>query len=238
MDTIISVNNLTKKFGGLIAVNDLSFEVQVGEVIGLMGPNGAGKTTVLNMLSGTDKPDHGSIKFKGQEISGLPSYKICHMGIARTYQVPQPFTHLTAHDNVMVQALYGQKNVSHINAEQGIIKLFEMVGLAGKQHMFCHQLPVLNLKKLELIRALSSNPSLVLLDEVAAGSTEKELPQILAIIKKIRAMGKTVIMVEHIIRVMIEAVDRIIVLDKGSKLAEGPPAQIMKDSRVIEAYLG
>jgi branched-chain amino acid transport system ATP-binding protein len=234
---ILTVAHVKKNFGGLIAVNDVSFDVAKGEVVGLMGPNGAGKTTLLNVLSGGYKPDAGSIKFKGKEIGGLPSYKICRMGIARTYQIPQPFVNLTAHENVTVAALYGQHKISRKAAEEYADKLFDLVACTS-QNMACSELTVLTLKKIELMRALASNPEIILLDEVAAGSTEVELPQILTIIKRIREMGKTIIMVEHIIKLMVEAVDRIVVMDKGSKLAEGPPTAIMKNPDVIEAYLG
>jgi branched-chain amino acid transport system ATP-binding protein len=236
-DAILSAARVKKSFGGLAAVNDISFDVETGEVVGLMGPNGAGKTTLLSVLSGGYKPDSGSIKFRGIEIGGLPPYKICRMGIARTYQIPQPFSNLTARENVMVAALYGQHAISRSAVADYVESLFELVG-CSYQDTFCRELPVLALKKLELMRALASNPSVILLDEVAAGSTEVELPQILTIIKKMREMGKTIIMVEHIMKLMVEAVDRIVVMDKGSKLAEGPPSQIMKNPDVIEAYLG
>lgn len=235
---ILSVECLWKTFGGLVAVDDVSFEVQSGDVIGLMGPNGAGKTTLLNLLSGGDKPDAGSVRFKGKEIGGLPPHKICRLGISRTYQIPQPFTDLTVRDNVMVPALYGQKPRSYAEVESDIDKLLEMVGLTTKQDLLCNQLMVVALKKVELARALASNPSLVLLDEVAAGSTEKELPQIAEVIKIMREMGKTVIMVEHIMKLMMDVVDRIIVMDKGRKIAEGSPEEVIKDAEVIKAYLG
>jgi branched-chain amino acid transport system ATP-binding protein len=235
---ILSVKSVWKSFGGLVAVDDVSFEVQSGEVIGLMGPNGAGKTTLLNLLSGGYKLDAGSVRFKGMEIVGLPPHKICRLGISRTYQIPQPFTDLTVRDNARVPALYGQKPRTHAEVESDIDKLLEMVGLTTKQNSFCNQLMVMALKKVELARALASNPSLILLDEVAAGSTEKELPQIAEIIKIMRGMGKTVIMVEHIMKLMMEVVDRIIVMDKGRKIAEGSPEEVMKNTDVIRAYLG
>jgi branched-chain amino acid transport system ATP-binding protein len=234
---ILSVARVKKSFGGLVAINDVSFDVEDGEVLGLMGPNGAGKTTLMNLLSGGYKPDSGSIQFKGKEIGGLPPYKICRMGIARTYQIPQPFGNLTAKENVMTAALFGQRAMSRKAAAEYADSLFDMVACTS-QDMLCSELAVLALKKVELMRALASNPTIILLDEVAAGSTEAELPQILTIIKKIREMGKTIIMVEHIMKLMVEAVDRIVVVDKGCKLAEGSPEQIMKNPDVIEAYLG
>ena len=234
---ILSVNGVNKRFGGLTAVYDMSFDVQDGEVIGLMGPNGAGKTTLLNVLSGEHRPDSGEIKFKGRDIVGLPSHKICHIGIARTYQIPQPFTHLSVRENLLVAALYG-RGISKDTAETELAALYDLVGLSDKKDTLCKELATINLKKLELARALASDPTLILLDEVGAGSTEAEIPQILDTIKKIREMGKTIIIVEHIIKVMVEAVDRLIVMDKGSKIAEGTPSEIMEDKKVIDAYLG
>ena len=234
---ILSVNGVNKRFGGLTAVYDMSFDVRDGEVIGLMGPNGAGKTTLLNVLSGEHRPDSGEIKFKGRDIVGLPSHKICHIGIARTYQIPQPFTHLSVRENLLVAALYG-RGISKDTAETELAALYDLVGLSDKKDTLCRDLATINLKKLELARALASDPTLILLDEVGAGSTEAEIPQILDTIKKIREMGKTIIIVEHIIKVMVEAVDRLIVMDKGSKIAEGTPSEIMEDKKVIDAYLG
>lgn len=234
---ILSVLRVNKRFGGLTAVNDVSFDVQAGEVIGLMGPNGAGKTTLLNLLAGGYRPDRGEIKFKGRDIVGLPPHKICHMGIARTYQIPQPFTDLSVRENMLVAALFG-RGMKKDAAEAEVTRLFDLVDFSETKDRLCKDLATISLKKLELARALASDPALLLLDEVAAGSTEAEIPQILATLKKIREMGKTVIMVEHIVKVMVEAVDRLIVMDKGIIIAEGPPHEVMKDRKVIDAYLG
>jgi len=234
---ILSVVGVNKHFGGLVAVRDVSFDVQAGEVIGLMGPNGAGKTTLLNLIAGEYKPDSGTIKFKGHDITGLRPHKICHLGIARTYQIPQPFTNLKAEENLLVAARYGG-GFKKAAAEDEITKLLDLVNLSEKKDMPARDLVALTLKRLELARALATNPTLVLIDEVAAGLTEAEIPRILDILKQIHEMGKTIILVEHVMRVMAEAVTRIIVMDKGTKIVEGMPHEVMEDRKVIEAYFG
>ena len=234
---ILSLAGVTKCFGGLVAVNDLSLDVQAGEIVGVMGPNGAGKTTLLNVIAGEYKPDSGAIKFKGNDITGLPPHKVCRLGISRTYQIPQPFTNLSARENILVAAIFGRA-LKKSAAEAEGTKIFHLLNLSKQKDTLASDLAVVNLKRLELARALASNPALILLDEVAAGSTDVEIPRILAIIKEIRKMGKTIILIEHVMRVMVEAVDRIIVIDKGVKIAEGTPDKIMEDKKVIGAYFG
>jgi branched-chain amino acid transport system ATP-binding protein len=234
---ILSVAEVNMHFGGLAAICDLSFEVQTGEVLGLMGPNGAGKSTLLNVISGLYKPDSGTIKFKGKEITGFLPHKICHLGIARTFQIPQPFTHLTALQNIAVAAEYG-RGLGKAAAEREALKVLERVGLLGKRDTFTKDLAAITLKRLELARALASDPTLLLLDEVAAGLTEAEMPRVLDLLNEIHGMGITIILIEHVMRIMVEAVDRIVVMDKGMKLSEGRPGEVMKDRQVIEAYLG
>ena len=233
-EPILSVSGVTKHFGGLVALRDLSFDIQRDEAVGLMGPNGAGKTTLLNLIAGVYRPDSGRILFEGKNITRYPPHKICHLGIARTFQIPQPFTHLLVRDNLMVAAKYGNKRGDTLEIDE----ILDLVDLLKQKDTIAGDLLTVSLKRLELARALASNPTLILLDEVAAGSTESELPRILDITKQVREMGKTIILVEHVMKVMVEAVDRIIVIDKGEKIAEGTPGEVMQDEKVLAAYFG
>jgi branched-chain amino acid transport system ATP-binding protein len=236
-NTMLSVDRVTKRFGGLVALKDVSFSVRRGEVVGLMGPNGAGKTTLLNVIAGEYAPDDGKISFNGRDITNLPSHKVCHLGIARTYQIPQPFVTLTARENLLVSGVFGRQ-IKKADAEVEDDKIFDLVGLNVKKDTLAGSLPILSLKKLEMARALARKPQLLLLDEVAAGTTEVEIPRILATLREISKMGITIIIIEHVMKVLVNVVDRIVVLDKGMKIAEGEPSAVMCDAKVMEAYFG
>jgi branched-chain amino acid transport system ATP-binding protein len=234
---ILSLSCICKRFGGVVALADVGFEVPQGEILGLMGPNGAGKTTLLNIIAGTFPPDRGRIVFNGQDITGWPAHKACKLGIARTYQIPQPFVSLPVIENLRVAAVFGRP---HGHAAPGLDfnTILTMTGLHDKKNDPAGTLPTLSLKKLELARALACDPQLILLDEVAAGLTEPEIPQVLATIKAIREMGKTIIIVEHVMKVLMNAVDRLIVLDKGSMLCTGSTEEVINDCQVVESYFG
>jgi branched-chain amino acid transport system ATP-binding protein len=236
-NALLSIDGVTKRFGGLVALRDVSFSVKKGEVVGLMGPNGAGKTTLLNVIAGEYAPDGGKIGFNGHDITNLPPHKVCHLGIARTYQIPQPFVTLTARENLLVSGVFGRQ-IKRANAEVEDERIFDLVGLNVNRDALAGSLPILSLKKLEMARALARKPELLLLDEVAAGTTEVEIPKILATIRAIRDMGITIIIIEHVIKVLVNVVDRIVVLDKGTKIAEGEPGAVMCDAKVMEAYFG
>ena len=236
-EAILTVKGVTKRFGGLVALRDVSFEVKKGEILGLMGPNGAGKTTLLNVIAGEYLADGGAIFFKGQEITRLASHEVCRMGMARTYQIPQPFVTLTARQHLAVSAVFGAR-ARKGSRPLGHEKILDLTGLSEKGDSLAGDLPILSLKKLELARALAASPELLLLDEVAAGTTEMEIPRIVATIRAIREMGITIIIIEHVMKVLVNAVDRIVVMDKGAKICEGPPDAVMCDEKVIEAYFG
>ena len=231
-EAILQIEGISKHFGGVDALKDVSFGVNRGEIVGLMGPNGAGKTTLLNIIAGTYPPDSGRIVFKGQDITGHAAHKSIHLGIARTYQIPQPFVTLSVRDHLRVASIFGGKGHPDFD------RILALTDLAGKKEALAEELPVLSLKKLELARALAGDPELLLLDEVAAGLTEAEIPRMLNTIKEIREMGKTIILVEHVMKVLINAVDRIVVLDKGMKLCEGDTDGVINDCRVVDAYFG
>ena len=236
-EPILRIDNVTKKFGGLVAVNDVSFSLAPGQILGLMGPNGAGKTTLVNLICGFYKPDSGMIKFNGRDITNLPAHKVSHSGLARTYQIPQPFGELTVLQNIIVAAMYG-KGMNMSAAEQMAPEILERTDLVDKRDIIAKEMPTIALKRLEVARALAVDPKVLLVDEAAAGLNESELPRMLEILENIRQSGVSLILIEHVMKVMREAVDTILVIDEGSAIAEGTPEEVMKNQKVIECYLG
>lgn len=235
--SILSVSEVRKRFGGLMALNNVSFELPSGAIMGLMGPNGAGKTTLVNVICGFYKPDSGTVKFQGRDITGIPPHKVCRLGIARTYQIPQPFGELTALQNVAVAGMYG-RGIGKSAAESEALEVLKLTDLADKKDVPAKKLTTITLKRLEVARALATDPKLLLVDEPAAGLNETELPHMLEILAAIRQAGVTILLIEHVMQVMREAVDTIFVINEGTPIASGQPDEVMKDKRVIECYLG
>ncbi len=237
MADILVVNNLQKRFGRLVAVDDLSLEVKAGEILGMMGPNGAGKTTVFNLLTGIIKPDGGTITFKGKDITQESPSGRCQRGLGRTYQIPQPFDKMSVFENLLVAAVHGG-GLRERQARDEIYDNLEMIGLFPKKNEFAGGLPLLDRKRLELGRALATQPSLILLDEVAGGLTEAETAQVLSIVKQIQNKGISIIWIEHIMMMMSEGVDRLLVISEGRWLKCGHPGEVMCSEEVLECYLG
>jgi branched-chain amino acid transport system ATP-binding protein len=234
---ILEAKNLTKYFGARIAVHAFDFSVGKGEILGIIGPNGAGKTTLFNMIVGFHKPDQGQVIFKGRVISGLKPHKICRIGIVKTSQIVQPFMEMTVLENVLVGGLHG-KNLSLPDATQEAEKILELVGLGALKGTASGSITVPDRRRLELARALATGAEVILLDENMAGLNPTEIEEVLNLLREIRNQGKTLIVVEHVMRAVMGISDRIIVLNYGEKIAEGTPAEIASHQRVIEAYLG
>jgi branched-chain amino acid transport system ATP-binding protein len=235
----LKVEGLYKSFGGLMAIRNVDFEVEAGEIIGLIGPNGSGKTTLLNLLTGFLKPDSGTITFRDENVTGLPRYRMGQKGMARTFQLTKTFFDFTTLQNVMEGRVYGQESAKSLKvAAEESIEILEQVSLLDKAEVLAKDLTLMERKRLELARALAAKPQLLLLDELMAGLNHAEAEEAMQLIKQIRGLKITIVVVEHIVKAILGLSDRIVVLNMGEKIAEGCPEEIICDPHVIEVYLG
>jgi branched-chain amino acid transport system ATP-binding protein len=236
---LLEVSRLTKHFGGLAAVQNVNFQIGRGEIVSLIGPNGAGKTTIFNLLSGIYSPDQGEIWLDGENLVGRRPFEVCQRGMGRTFQIMQPFPHMTVIENVVTSGLFGRiPKVPMSQVEEEAIQLCHWVGLGDKMKVYPKNLTVADQKKIEIARALAVKPKLLLLDEVMAGLTPTETTEAIRLVRQLREKGTTIFLIEHVIKVVMGISDRIIVLHHGEKISEGSSHQVANDPRVIEAYLG
>jgi branched-chain amino acid transport system ATP-binding protein len=236
---LLEIENISKAFGGVLAINRVSFDLNQGEVLGLIGPNGAGKSTLFNIITGIFKPNTGRIRFDNRDITGIAPHKICQSGIARTFQLVKPFSRLTPLENVMVGRAYGGQPTQNIRqARMESAQILALTGLGDKRVRTAGMLSLVDRKRLEIARALATKPKLLLLDEMMAGLNPAELDDAIALIKSIRDSGVSLIVVEHVMKVIMGISDRVIVLKVGEKIAEGSPQEVVTDREVIKAYLG
>lgn len=233
----LTADGLSKSFGALKVTQDVALNVPENSALGIIGPNGAGKTTLFNLVAGTIKADTGRIALFGTDITSFDARRRCHMGVARSFQVPQPFSGLTAYENVLIAAAFG-RGISEHAARSHAADALDRSGLGAKADILAGSLTLLDRKRLELARALATGPRLLMLDEIAGGLTEAECHELVELIHEIRAAGVTIIWIEHVLHALLSVVDRVMVLDFGEVIAEGTPDAIMKDPHVAAVYLG
>lgn len=237
MGEILSLERVSKSYGALKVTDEISFTLGDREVLGILGPNGAGKTTLFNLISGDVRADEGRVMFRGKDISALPPHHRCRLGIGRSYQIPHPFSGMTVFENLLVGATFGD-GMAEQEAEPICIEILDKTGLKRKANQLAGSLTLLDRKRLELARALATRPKLLLLDEIAGGLTEQEAKELVRLIQEIKAQGVSMIWIEHVVHALLAVADRLLVVNFGSKLAEGEPEAVMNNADVKRVYMG
>ena len=233
---LLTLDNLSKSYGALRVTDGVSLSVAQGEIVGILGPNGAGKTTLFNLIAGTVKPDGGRVMFKGRDVSGLDASGRCRMGISRSFQIPHPFGGMTVFENILVGATFGRPHPEGAKARAA--EVLRLTGLARRANDRAGALTLLERKRLEMARALATDPALLLLDEIAGGLTDRECQSLLDALREVHATGVTIVWIEHVVHALMSVAQRLVVVDFGRKIADGLPAQVLADKDVQSVYMG